>query len=182
MHSIQWFWSTGIHDPAWVQAVAAIVLVVLSLVTLIVLGFYAWDTHTLAKVSIEQIELVKKESTFETLRRSQAAYDCVYKANDDVIKISQSIVEGTFGTKPQRPIFPQNWPDATSAFVQQNANMIKPMISLGVTLMAVDLAVEAFFNASSNHDKREREQTVREAVAEAIKDGKSLIEAIKGLG
>lgn len=54
MHSIAWFWTAGIHDPAWVQAIAAVVLVVLTIVTLIVLGFYAWDTHTLAKTSVNQ--------------------------------------------------------------------------------------------------------------------------------
>src|SRR5580658_3419063 len=53
-HAIQWFFSSGIHDPAWVQAVAAIALVVLTIVTLIVLAFYAWDTHTLAKTSVHQ--------------------------------------------------------------------------------------------------------------------------------
>ena len=37
----------------WVQAVAAIALVVLTLVTLIVLSIYAYDTHTLAKTSVD---------------------------------------------------------------------------------------------------------------------------------
>ena len=45
MHSLVWFWTTGIHDPAWVQAVVSIALVVLTLVTLIVLARYAWDSH-----------------------------------------------------------------------------------------------------------------------------------------
>lgn len=51
MHSLIWFWTTGIHDPAWVQAIAAAAVVVLSFVTLAVLVVYAYDTHTLAKTS-----------------------------------------------------------------------------------------------------------------------------------
>jgi hypothetical protein len=54
LHSIVWFWTTGIHDAAWVQAISSTVLVLLSLVTLCVLAVYAWDTHTLAKSSVEQ--------------------------------------------------------------------------------------------------------------------------------
>lgn len=69
MHSIQWFWTTGLHDPAWVQAVTSIALVLLTLVTLIVLAFYAWDTHSLAeaaerssKVASDQIQaMIGKE-------------------------------------------------------------------------------------------------------------------------
>jgi hypothetical protein len=60
MHSIIWFWTTGIHDPAWVQAFAAIALVLLTFVTLIVLVRYAWDTRILARTSVEQIELLRK--------------------------------------------------------------------------------------------------------------------------
>lgn len=131
MHAIQWFWTSGIHDPAWVQAVAATTLVVLTLVTLTVLGFYAWDTHTLAKMSVEQMKLAKKEHSFESLRRTQAAYDCIFRANDNVIRVSRSLLDGTFGTKPQRPTYPQNWPDATSALVQRKPDMSEPMISFG---------------------------------------------------
>ncbi len=62
MHSIVWFFTTGIHDPAWVQAVAAIALVALTFVTLIVLSVYAWDTHTLAKTSKVSAEAAVKGS------------------------------------------------------------------------------------------------------------------------
>jgi hypothetical protein len=42
-HAIQWFFSTGIHDPAWVQAIAAVAVVVFTFVTFIVLFIYAYD-------------------------------------------------------------------------------------------------------------------------------------------
>jgi hypothetical protein len=62
MHSIQWFWTTGIYDAAWVQAVAAMVLVVLTFVTLIVLSIYAKDTHTLAQTSKMSAEAAERSS------------------------------------------------------------------------------------------------------------------------
>lgn len=182
MHSIVWFWTTGIHDPAWVQAVAAVALVVLTIITLVVLAIYARDTHTLARMSVEQITLARKEHTFNFLRNSQAAYDCIFKANDDVINIAQSVADGTFGTKPQLPIYPQNWPDATSALIQRKSDMTEPMISFGVYLRAVDLAVDAFFGASDDDDKRDRKKAVHKAVADAARDCKSLIEALKTIG
>ena len=70
MHSIVWFWTTGIHDPAWVQAFAAIALVLLTIVTLLVLAFYAWDTHTLARTSVHQAGHMSEQT--EILRQSVA--------------------------------------------------------------------------------------------------------------
>jgi hypothetical protein len=116
------------------------------------------------------------------LRRSEAACDCIFKANDDVKGILKSLVDGTFGTKPQLPIYPQNWPDATSALVLGISNLTEPMISFGVSLRAVDLAVGAFFGASNNDDKRECEKAVHKSVEEAVKDRKSLIDAMGKTG
>jgi len=62
MHSIVWFWTTGIHDATWVQAIAAVALVALTLVTLIVLGIYAWDTRTLAATSKVSAEAAERSS------------------------------------------------------------------------------------------------------------------------
>ncbi len=181
MHSIVWFCTTGIHDPSWVQAVAASALVVLTLVTLAVLAVYTWDTHTLAKVSVEQIKLVKEEHSFETMRRSQAAYDLIFMTNDNVRRIGQSLVDGTFGAKPQLRVYPSGWPDATTALVHRKAGMAHPLITFGVSLRAVDLAVEAFAEASNIDDKRRREAEVRKAVGEAAKNCASLIDAMKEL-
>lgn len=182
MHSIVWFWTIGIHDPVWVQAIAACVLVALTFVTLAVLAVYAWDTHTLARVSVEQIDLVKKETTFENIRRNQFAYDCIFKTNDEVIKILRSLADGTFGTKAQPAIYPERWPEVTSALVRRKADMDQPLIKLGISLRAVDFAVGAFADASNNDDKREREMAVRKAVGDAVKDCKMLVDAMKGLG
>src|ERR1035437_6051402 len=114
MHSIVWFWTTGIHDPAWVQAVAAVVLVALTIVTLAVLAVYTRDTHTLAKVSVKQIALALEERSVSLARQNHAAFDCVMKARDDVEAIGRSQIDGTFGTKPQPPIYPHRSEEHTS--------------------------------------------------------------------
>jgi hypothetical protein len=51
-----------------------------------------------------------------------------------------------------------------------------------VSLRAVDLAVGAFFGASNNDDKRECEKAVHKSVEEAVKDRKSLIDAMGKTG
>ena len=154
----------------------------LTFVTLVVLFIYAYDTHTLAKTSVEQIDLVRRQYAFDNLRRNQAAYDCIFKANDDVISVLKSLADGTFGTKPQPPIYPPDWPDATSTLVQRKTAMSEPMISLGVRLRAIDLAVGAFSNASDSNEKRDLEKAVREAVADAVRDCNILRGALKTIG
>ncbi|PYX33187.1 MAG: hypothetical protein DMG77_00775 [Acidobacteria bacterium] len=42
--------------PAWIQALAAVCLVILTLLTLIVLKGYAADTNTIAQASVSQLE------------------------------------------------------------------------------------------------------------------------------
>jgi len=71
MHSIEWFWTTGIHDPAWVQAVAAAALVVLTIMTLFYLRIYVRDTRSLAKTSVDQAGNISEQT--EILRQSVAA-------------------------------------------------------------------------------------------------------------
>lgn len=182
MHSIVWFWSCGIRNPAWVQAIAAVVLVVLTLVTLIYLRTYVRDTHTLANTSVEQINLVKKQNAYNAMLRTQTAFDTVFKANDDLREILQLIIDGTFGAEPQLPIYPQNWPEVTSAFIQYKSDMAHPAISCGVTLRAVDLAVRAFFRASKDDVKRVRLIDLHKSLDEAATACKGLLDAMKEFG
>ena len=68
----EWIIGSGIHDPAWVQSYWTAVLVALSVLTLLVLCRYAWDTYKLANASVEQVKnaqmpflaLVKVERDF----------------------------------------------------------------------------------------------------------------------
>jgi heme exporter protein D len=76
VHSIVWFFTTGRFDPAWV-------LVVLTIVTLIVLGLYAWDTHTLAKMSVEQMK-----ATEQQLKVAQQALTLSLEENEQEKKVS----------------------------------------------------------------------------------------------
>jgi hypothetical protein len=175
MHSIWWFWTTGLHNPAWVQAVAAAALVVLTFVTLIVLSIYAWDTHTLAKTSVEQINLVKQERDTLAMRNFQAAYDCFLVVQDNVTAIMKSLENGTFGTRSHLPIYPENWPDVASALNQRISSTMQPTIALGIALRHVDFAVRDFFNSSNNDDKRAREMDVRKAANDAAEACKNLL-------
>jgi hypothetical protein len=179
LHDFVWFFTTGRFQSDWVQAIAAVVLVVLTFVTLIYLRVYVRDTRTLARTSVAQMGIVKKEYEYQAMRRFQTAFDCVFKANDDVISILQSLVDGTFGTRPQLPIYPQNWPEVTAALIQHNSDMTEPSISLGVSLRAADLAVGAFFEASDNDEKTKREKAVREAMREVANDCQRLIDTMK---
>jgi hypothetical protein len=182
MHSIVWFWTTGIHDPAWVQAFAAIVLVALTLVTLIYLRSYVKDTHTLARTSLEQIILAREERSFEVARKSHAAYDCLMKAKDDLEDVGKSLVDGTFGSKPQPAIYSESWPDVTSAFGQRKFSTYTLMASLGVDLRGVDLAVKDFFSASDNNEKILREVFVCKKVEDAVESYKSVMSALEEIG
>ena len=55
MHSIIWLFTTGRFDSGWVQSVASVALVLLTILTLFFLNRYVRDTKTLAVNSLEQI-------------------------------------------------------------------------------------------------------------------------------
>jgi hypothetical protein len=82
----------------------------------------------------------------------------------------QSIADGTFGTKPPPPIYPDNWPDVAYALIISTPSAIPPTIALGIKLRSVDFAVSDFFNASNNDEKRTRETNVRAAVSDAAEE------------
>jgi len=166
-----WFWTTGIYDPAWVQAIAAVALVVLTFITLVVLAIYARDTHTLARMSVAQIALVQQERSINLARQYHSGYDCIIRTRDDLRDLAHSLVDGTFGTKPQPTIYPTSWPDVTSAFGQRKRSIYEPLASLGVDMRSVDSAVKAYFDATDNGEKMLLEGLVCKAVEEAVADG-----------
>lgn len=71
---LDWLIAHRLHDPAWVQAYWTAAVFVVSVVTLFVLGLYAWDTHKMAKASVRQVEnaqtpflaLVDVEQTYQS--------------------------------------------------------------------------------------------------------------------
>lgn len=182
MHSIVWFWTTGIHDPAWVQAVAAIALVALTIVTLIVLAFYAWDTHTLAGTSVEQINRTKQERDIRAMRDYHHAYDSFFKIQADLTLISKSLADGTFGTKYEGgappPIYPDNWPDIASALNQRLPSTVHPTIKLGIAMRQIDFAVTEFLRVSNHDEKKECDSNVRSAVTVATKESENLLKEL----
>lgn len=56
MRVLNWFFTSGVHDPVWVQAISSLTLVLLTVVTLLVLFQYARDTHSLARSTAEQLK------------------------------------------------------------------------------------------------------------------------------
>jgi hypothetical protein len=166
-HAIQWFYSTGIHDPAWVQAIAAVAVVALTFLTLIVIFIYAYDTHTLAKTSVQQISLAEQQRNELNLLKFHVANDRFLKVQADVTTMMQSIADGTFGSNPPPPIYPDNWPDVAYALMLDIPNASRPAIALGIKLRSVDLAVSEFFGASKNDERREREPAIFVAISDA---------------
>jgi hypothetical protein len=88
MHPFVWFWTTGIHDPVWLQAFGTIALVVLTLATLIYLRSYVRDTRTLARTSVQQIDKLKEQT--EILRQSVATA----QVTADAAKTSADVAAG----------------------------------------------------------------------------------------
>jgi hypothetical protein len=174
MHSIMWFWTTGIHDPAWVQAIAAVAVVVFTLATVIVLFIYAYDTHTLAKTSVEQIGLAKLEREELKTLKLHAANHRFLKVQVDVNSLMQSIIDGTFATKPRAPLCPDNWPDIAYALALKTPNVISAVIALGIQLQIVDFAITEFFSASNNDEKTACELKIRAALSRAAEESTKL--------
>lgn len=164
MHTLVWYFTLGKHDPAWVQAAASVAVVALSVITLAVLFVYAWDTHTLAKTSAEQMQLMKKDRDAAAMRNYHAALDCFLKVQVDLTTVLQSIADHSFGTKLVAPVYPNNWPDVTAALLERVPNTAGPSIRLSIRLRRVDSAVSEFFNAADNDDKRTSESKVTEAL------------------
>lgn len=72
-----------------------------------------WHTHTLARTSVEQIDLFKQEQSLQARQSYHIAADCLLKVQADLSAIQQSIVNGTFESKLQLPVYPNNWTDVT---------------------------------------------------------------------
>lgn len=167
MHSIEWFWTIGLHHAAWVQAIASAVLVALTFVTLGVLCIYAWDTHRLAETSVQQIKLIKNDREITAMRNFHIAYDRILKVQMDLNAVLESLADGTFGTRSQCQVYPQNWPEITSFLMQRVSTAMQPAIKLGIELRCVDAAVKSFFNATDHSEKQNRVSHVRTALNNA---------------
>src|SRR5579859_1390573 len=154
MRSIVWFWTTGIHDPAWVQAFAAIALVALTLVTLVVLYFYARDTHTLAKTSADQLQMLKIDRDDTSKRALYVAHDLVLKIYADLTSILQSLVDKSFGNKMPDTVYPEQWPEAAIAFHNRYPKAINPASKLGIELRNLDFEVKSYFDTSTTDERK----------------------------
>ena len=177
-HDIQWFFSTGIHDAAWVQAVASVVLVVLTFITLVVLFRYVWDTRTLAKTSVEQINLVKRDRSIEQMRNFHVAYDRFLQLQDDLTSLMQSVVSGSFPTKRPKAVYPDDWPDVTSTLYQRIPNTLDSAMKLGIELQKLDSTIERFFESRTPQESSLRYPIVVEALQRTNDLAKGLLKEL----
>jgi hypothetical protein len=75
MHSIIWFFTTGRFDSGWVQAVASVTLVILTIITLFYLKRYVQDTNTLAVSSVAQINATTTPILVLVADSARSAYE-----------------------------------------------------------------------------------------------------------
>ncbi len=168
MHSIVWFWTTGIHDPAWVQAVASIALVLLTLVTLIYLRIYVRDTRTLARVSVEQIQLVKVDRETDSTVKLMASARCFSQVQANLALLRKSLDNGSFETTKPETFYPENWADVMTALRSLRlVTLLNSAIQLGNKLWNLDLAVKYYFDAVTSAEKVVCRQRVSEILTEA---------------
>jgi hypothetical protein len=53
---IHWLVVNRLHDATWLQAYSSVAVLIISLITLIILCRYAYDTYRLAQTSVAQVE------------------------------------------------------------------------------------------------------------------------------
>jgi hypothetical protein len=82
---LDWLLAHRLHDPAWVQAYWTAAVFIVSLVTLFVLAVYAWDTHEMAKASVQQIE--NAQTPFIALIEVEQAYESSIAVMSGVRKV-----------------------------------------------------------------------------------------------
>ena len=174
-HDIQWFFSTGIHDAAWVQAVASVLLVVLTFLTLVFLFRYVLDTHTLARMSVEQINLVKRDRTIEQMRNFHVAYDRFLQLQRNLTSLMTSIVSGLFQTKRPEHIYPNDWPDVTSTLYQRIPNSLNAAMKLGIDLQTLDSTIDKYFEATTERERQIRYPDVVKAAQASNELAKALL-------
>jgi hypothetical protein len=177
MHDIFWFFTTGRFDPTWVQAVVTAAVLIVTTVTLGVLIWYACDTHTLATTSIAQISFVREQHQAEIEKGFHVAFDSVHMLQNDLIALLSSFVNHTFGTNRPAAVYPENWPEITSALRQRIPTISSPAIQLGVKLRDIDFAIREFFEASPQN-KSACQKKAFEAIENAIDGCKTLTAAM----
>lgn len=169
MHALNWFWTTGRHNPAWVQAIASVTLVVLTLATLIGVVFYVLDTRKLAKASVEQMDFLRRERESIDMRETHRAYDCILKVQHDLITLFSNIADENFGQSRLLPIYPKIWPEVTSALHRLTPAADDAAIGLGNALRNVDHAVGLFSDCHDDEQKQSRKSEVILAAQSAVK-------------
>ena len=104
--------------PEWIQAIAAIVVVVLTFLTLIVLRKYAADTKTIARASVVQIE--NAQTPFLALVRTRdrfgqpAEWVIENQGTGPAINVTVALLQSGSGVLSVPPIAPKAMSDVHS--------------------------------------------------------------------
>jgi hypothetical protein len=129
----------------------------------------------LARTSAEQIALARAEQDRLAKYRYHVAYDTFWKIQNDLIRLMQSLADNTFGIKPNNPIYPENWPDASNALYERVPQTMSPAIKLGLSLRLIDSSITDYFRNATLSTSTD---TVKQAAAEASEQCKALYEAL----
>jgi hypothetical protein len=177
-HALQWFWTTGRHDPAWVQAVTNAALMVLTALTLVVLFFYALDNHRLAKSSVVTFRFLRLQDERTTLASVAAAYDLIFLTQRNLTSLLLAIKNDRLGAFKRPPMFPPNWPQLAGAIALTATDAMGPWMQLGILLRRLDSEIKDYYDATTEAEQQERYREVRKTLDEAIAGANKLVDAL----
>lgn len=178
MQSLNWFWSVGRFDPAWVQAVSGELTALFAFASFALLCRYALDTYRLAKSSVEQIAISKSELEKQQRKAAHVAYDLYLKVQADINALMASVVDGTFGSQRPADLYPDEWPDAVAAFRTLSAEALSPAMRLGIALRTVDFALRNYFRSVDTSARAEHLGDVHLALRTTAEESESLLAAL----
>jgi hypothetical protein len=178
MHSVYWFFITGAHDPAWVQAIANVILVLISIVSFVVLACYALDTRTLARTSVEQIALAKEIHDTATKRDLQAAWASFFRVQHNVTEFAESLTNSSFYSSPPPQLYPSDWPETTTTLTSLKPDAYQAALNFGISLMNADGALRLYYSAPNGGEKHARERKVFEAFSDVEDRSRVLLKAL----
>lgn len=203
MHSIVWFLTTGRFDAGWVQAVASIALVVLTLITLYFLRKYVLDTHTLAEASVKQMKSTmeqlkvaenmltlsmqkQKEEREEradlSLRRRHYAYAAFLDIEVRLNVASEELTLTIFGYPNPALMRPADWPEIAGSFYEEFRDAEEPAIRLGLYLQQVDHALAHYTRTDERDAKLKAQDAALAAIDTAKQEFGKLLAVLKANG
>jgi hypothetical protein len=180
LHDIFWFWSTGRHDPTWVQAATSLCLVFLSILTLAALVWYACDNHRLAENNLETLRFLKEQEDRGITADYAAAFDVFLLVQGKLTSLVRSLNTDRFSRFQPHPLFPPNWPQLTVAVSLKAQSATHAWVKLGNALRKLDFEITDYFAAESVNEKEEIYGGLRKALQSAFDHTMELAQVLPG--